>query len=119
MPKRGGGLRRNREERAGRNRAESAGNEPLERAAQGVARKTFQTFGEVVDAEQEQADSTQELDDDGGIRWHFVAPYSRESVRATRPAAIMDTSIQRRRTASSTANSGNTSNFRFLHAERR
>jgi hypothetical protein len=68
-------LSRKREERAGCNCAESAGNEPLERAAQGVARKAFQAFGEVVDAEQEQADSTQELYDDSGIHWHFAAPF--------------------------------------------
>ena len=34
-------------------------NEFLERAAQRVAGKAFQTFGEVVDSEQEQAESTQ------------------------------------------------------------
>jgi hypothetical protein len=39
----------------------------LERATQGVARKTFETFGEVVDSEQEQTDSTKELYDDSGV----------------------------------------------------
>src|SRR5262249_17599592 len=67
---RGGGLSREREERPGCNSAESSGNKPLERAAQGVARKTFQTFGEVVDAEKEQADPTQELYHDGSVHWH-------------------------------------------------
>ena len=55
----GRGLNRHREERAECHRAESAGNESLERAAQRVAGKAFQTFGEVVDSEQEQAESTQ------------------------------------------------------------
>jgi hypothetical protein len=60
-------LSRDRQERAGYNRAESAGNELLEHAAQGVARQSFQTLSEVVDAEQKQADSTQELHDRGGV----------------------------------------------------
>src|SRR5262249_367702 len=64
---RGGGLSHNRQDRSGYNRAESAGNELLEYAAQGVARESFQTLSEVVDAEQKHADSTQELHDRGGV----------------------------------------------------
>jgi hypothetical protein len=47
-----------RKDRTGGNRAEPTGNEALERTAQRVARKTFQTFSKVVDSEQEQAQST-------------------------------------------------------------
>jgi ureidoglycolate hydrolase len=39
----------------------------LERAAQRVTRKAFQTFGEMVDSEQEQTQSTQEVYNGGGI----------------------------------------------------
>jgi hypothetical protein len=39
----------------------------LEGATQGVARKSFEAFGEVVDPEQEQTDATQELYDDRGV----------------------------------------------------
>jgi hypothetical protein len=60
-------LNHRREERAGCNRAEPAGNEPLERATQGIARKPLQTFGEMVDSEQEQAQSTQQCYCGGGI----------------------------------------------------
>jgi hypothetical protein len=60
-------LNHRRKERAGGHRAEPAGNESLERAAQRVARETFETFGEVVDTEQEQAQSTQERYGSGGI----------------------------------------------------
>src|SRR5262249_48915515 len=96
---RGGGLSREREERAGCDCAESAGNEPLERAAQGVARKPFQTFGEVVDAEKEQANPTQELYHDVGVPWPVVAPFSRNSSRARGAAGVIDTSMQRRSAA--------------------
>src|SRR5262249_61393407 len=51
---RGGGLSCNREEHAGCDGAESAGNESLERAAQRLARKTLETFSEVVDAQKKQ-----------------------------------------------------------------
>ena len=64
---RGGGLNHCCEERPGYNRAKFAGNEPLERAAQGVSREPLQAFGEVVDSEQEQAQSTQKVDGGGGI----------------------------------------------------
>jgi hypothetical protein len=53
-------LNHRRKDRAGKNRAESAGHEPLERVAERVARQTLQALGEVVDSEQEQAQSTQE-----------------------------------------------------------
>src|SRR5262249_62038380 len=64
---RGWGLNPRREESTGGNRAEPASNEPLERAAKRIARKPFQTFGEMVDSEQEQAQSTQERYHGGGI----------------------------------------------------
>jgi hypothetical protein len=60
-------LNHGREERAGCHRAQPAGNEPLERTAQRVARKSFQTFGEMVDSEQEQTQSTKERYDNGDI----------------------------------------------------
>ena len=63
----GGGLNHRREERTGSDRAEAAGDEPLERAAQRVAREALQAFGEVVDSEQEQAEPTQERYGGGGI----------------------------------------------------
>jgi hypothetical protein len=64
---RSGGLDHRREERTGCNRAESTGNEPLERAAERVARQTLHAFGEVVDSEQEQAQATQERDHGGSV----------------------------------------------------
>jgi hypothetical protein len=64
---RGGGLSHEGQERARYDRAKSAGNELLEHAAQGVARKSFQTRSEVVDAEQKHADSAQELHDGGSV----------------------------------------------------
>lgn len=64
---------------SGGDRAEAAGNERLERAAQRVARKTLQAFGEVVDPEQEQAQSTQEFHDGGGVRGLQAQRFSRSS----------------------------------------
>lgn len=56
-----------REDRTGCDGAEAPGNQPLQRATQRVARQTLHTFGEMVDAKQEQAQSTQELYGRGGI----------------------------------------------------
>ena len=53
-------MNRRREERPGYDGAESAGDEPLERAAERVARQSLQAFGEMVDAEQEEAEPTQD-----------------------------------------------------------
>jgi hypothetical protein len=60
-------LNHRRKDRAACNRAEPTGNEPLERPPKRVARNPFQTFGEMVNAEQKKTQSTQELYDGGGI----------------------------------------------------
>ena len=64
---RGRGLDRRREQHAGHDRAETAADQPLQGAAQRVARETLQAFGEVVDPEQEQAQSTHERYGGGGV----------------------------------------------------
>src|SRR5262249_7641020 len=84
---RGGRLRHNREERAGGDGAVAGGNEPLERATQRVARKTLETFGEVVDSEQEQPDSTRELYDDRGAHGITSVGRFRASKSYVAPAA--------------------------------
>src|SRR5262249_25029702 len=48
--------------------AEAARHEPLQRAANRIARESLQTFGEMVDSEQEQAESTQKRY--GGVGIH-------------------------------------------------
>jgi hypothetical protein len=50
-----------------RNRAATAGDERFKSAPLGVARKSFQTFGEVMDSEQKQAESTEDCYRGGGI----------------------------------------------------
>ena len=55
------------EDHARRDGAEPAGDEPLERAAQRVAREILQAFGEVVDPEQEHAEPTEQRHDGGGV----------------------------------------------------
>src|SRR5262249_46451516 len=61
----GRGLDHRGEEGTGGDRAEATGDELLERAAQRVAGEALHAFGEVVDAEQEEAESTQKRDHDG------------------------------------------------------
>ncbi len=53
--RRGRGLNRHREERTGYNRAQSAGDERLQRTAQRVARERSSALREVMDPEQEQS----------------------------------------------------------------
>jgi hypothetical protein len=65
-------LNRDREDRTRHDRAQSAGNERLQRTAQRIAGKTLETFGEVVDPEQEQAQSTHERHGGEGVHRLFL-----------------------------------------------
>src|SRR5262249_22676882 len=81
--RRGRGLARHREERAGDDRAEPAGDEPLERAPQRIAREALQTLAEVMDAQPEHAQPAEKGYDGSGI--HALA---RRDVHVPASAAV-------------------------------
>ncbi len=62
------GLDRDGEQRAAGDRAAAPGHQRLQRAAHRVAGQALQALGQVVDAQQEQADAAQQFDEGGVVR---------------------------------------------------